>query len=335
MLDQMKSPPWASRVLLVAGLYHLLWGSLAFSMPTRMLTWSGVNPLPIYPQFWQCIGMMAAACSIGLLAASRDPYRHWPIVLVGLLATTLIPFGLLIAMFSETLPAAMGWLILSSGLIWWVPFTSILWGAFRYAHAATNSYQFMVADDPLRELKTSTGETLEQISMKRPQMVIFLRHFGCTFCRQTLSDLSKQRAEIERLGCGITLVHSSGVDDQSFDTEAFLKERGLDDLPRISDPECRLYQMFGLDLGGFRQLFGIKVWVRGLIAGIWGGHGIGRIQGNMFQMPGIYIIDCGQLVTGFQHSQASDRPDLLKLARSAMPALKVSSRLDASQLISP
>lgn len=333
MLDQMKPPIWMSRVLLAAGVYGLGWGLIAVTIPMPMLSWLGVDPLPTYPEFWQFIGIMAAALGIGLIIAASDPYRHWSIVMVGLLGKVFVPIVFLMALANQTLPTGMAWMVVTNDLIWLIPLTSILWGAFRFSRASGTSYRRVMKDDPLRELKSSTGETLEQISMRQPQMVIFLRHFGCTFCRQTLADLSSQRDEIERLGCGITLVHTSGAKDESFDAESFLKQRGLDDLPRISDPECQLYQMFGLDLGGFRQLFGLNVWIRGLIAGIFGGHGIGRIQGNMFQMPGIYIFDCGQLITGFQHSQASDRPDLLKLARTAMPSVKGASTLSDSPVV--
>ena len=42
---------------------------------------------------------------------------------------------------------------------------------------------------------SSSGPSLEQLSHDRPQLVVFLRHFGCTFCRESLADLAEKRAE--------------------------------------------------------------------------------------------------------------------------------------------
>lgn len=164
-------------------------------------------------------------------------------------------------------------------------------------------------DDPLRELKSSRGMTLEEHSQVRPQLVVFLRHFGCTFCREALADLAVQRAEIERRGFDITLVHM--VDDR--EAERFFSSYGLGDLTRVSDAGRRMYEMFGLDRGSLGQLFGLRVWFRGLIAGLFAGHGLGTVRGNPFQMPGVFVLDRGKLVSGFQHRVASDRPDYLGL----------------------
>ena len=168
-------------------------------------------------------------------------------------------------------------------------------------------------DDPLTELRSSNGQTLDELSAERPQLVVFLRHLGCTFCRESLSDLSEQRAEIEGQGYGIVLVHM--VDDER--ANDFFSNYGLESLPRISDTDRRLYQMFGLDAGGVRELFGVRVWVRGFVAGLLSGHGIGRVQGNPFQMPGVYVVDHGNILTGFQHNQASDRPNYCSLIAQA------------------
>ena len=76
-----------------------------------------------------------------------------------------------------------------------------------------------------------------------------------------------------------------------------------------------LYRQFGLDLGGFSQLFGLRVWLRGFMYGVVNGHGIGAVRGNSFQMPGVYLYHCGVLLGGFRHEAASDRPDYIALAR--------------------
>jgi hypothetical protein len=95
---------------------------------------------------------------------------------------------------------------------------------------------------------------------------------------------------------------------------ALFEKHDLADVPRLADPDCRLYRQFGLDMGGFSELLGPLVWVRGFMAGLVRGHGVGRLRGNGFQMPGVYLYHCGQILGGFQHDRASDRPDYAELA---------------------
>jgi len=304
--------PWMTRVLLVAAVYNLAWGALVVGLPGTTLEWAGLEPPLRYPQIWQCLGMVVGVYGVGYAIAARDPFRHWPILLVGLLGKLLGPIGFLCGLLAGSLPASMGWTILLNDLIWWVPFAMILWAAFYFHQTTIHHYaQDILDDDPVHELLSNDQQSLHQLSQIRPQLVVFLRHAGCTFCREALADLGRQRREIESHGCGIVLVHL-GPDDSA---EQILSERGLADVPRISDPECRLYQQFGLEMGQFRQLFGAKVWLRGIQAGLINGHGIGAIEGNPLQMPGAFLVENGRFLSGFQHETAADRPDYLDFVR--------------------
>jgi len=304
--------PWMKQLLKAAGIYNLVWGLLAIAIPVAMLDSLHVKADPVAVRFWQCIGMIVGVYGVGYLVASRDPYHHWPITLVGLLGKVLGPIGLAWTVADGTLPARLGWMTVTNDLIWLIPFAMILWGALYYSQASGSAYAQPEADDPLRELMTNTGERLDELADSQPQLVVFLRHAGCTFCRESLSELSKQRSQIESTGCGIVLVHL-GRDDG----KGFFARYDMQDIPRIQDPNCRLYRQFGLGLGDFAELFGLRVWIRGVIAGLIYGHRPGTIMGNSFQMPGIYLYHCGQVLGGYQHKNASDRPNYLALAKQA------------------
>ncbi len=307
---------WMKYVLLAAAVYNFVWGGIAVFMPTSMLGWFGLQPSATEAVFWQCIGMIVGVFGVGFLIAATHPYRHWPIVLVGFLGKLFGLVGFAVALSSHALPAQFGWVILTNDIAWLVPFTIILWGAVLHDHAAGSAYDTPEADVPLQDLRTNTGRTLDRLASEQAQMVVFLRHSGCTFCREALAEISLRRNEIEAAGCGIVLVHLGAGDGREF-----FAQYGMDDVPRISDPQCRLYRQFGLDLGDFRQLFGMRVWIRGIVAGLLHGHGLGWPQGNSFQMPGVFTYYQGQVIEGFQHDQASDRPDYVELAkRSSRPS---------------
>lgn len=131
-----ESPVWMGRVLIAAAAYNLAWGAFAILSPLTIFQLAGFQPLPLYPELWQCIGMIVGVYGIGYGIAASNPTRHWPIVLVGLLGKIFGPIGFAGAVASGRFPAAMGWTILTNDLIWWIPFTGILWHAARVSRRA-------------------------------------------------------------------------------------------------------------------------------------------------------------------------------------------------------
>jgi hypothetical protein len=126
-----RFPEWHTRLLKAAAIYNLVWGAIAIVFPMLLFRLVGMDPLPNYPELWQCIGMIVGVYGIGYWIAAGDPVRHWPIVLVGLLGKIFGPIGFLQAVLNDRFPVAMGFTILTNDLIWWVPFTLILLNARR------------------------------------------------------------------------------------------------------------------------------------------------------------------------------------------------------------
>ena len=128
------APAWMRWTLYAAAAYNLLWGAWVVLRPNDFFILTGL-PLPTYPSIWQCVGMIVGVYGLGYAVAGRDPYRHWPIVLVGLLGKLLGPVGYVdAALIRGSLDPAFGWTIPTNDLIWWVPFTLILLGAWRHHH---------------------------------------------------------------------------------------------------------------------------------------------------------------------------------------------------------
>src|SRR5215468_2521786 len=96
MQAERTAPRWMSGVLWAAAVYNLLWGGCVVLFPLQPFRWLGM-PLPNYPQIWQCVGMIVGVYGIGYACAARDPLRHWPIVLVGLLGKIFGPLGFLLS----------------------------------------------------------------------------------------------------------------------------------------------------------------------------------------------------------------------------------------------
>ncbi len=157
----------------------------------------------------------------------------------------------------------------------------------------------------LKRSVTQRGESLASIAESSSALLVFLRHAGCTFCREALADIAREREQIEKRKIRIVLVHMGDFGA----LDPLLGKHGLHDVDRICDPGQELYDAFGLKRGSVRQLFGPKVWWRGIQAGIIAGHGIGRPAADAAQMPGMFLLEQGVIAGRFRHRSAADRPD--------------------------
>jgi peroxiredoxin len=318
------APAWMSRWLVAAGIYNLAWGALTVLVPNWLFDLTGMER-PLYPFIWQCVGMIVGVYGIGYLAAARDPFRHWPIVLVGFLGKIFGPLGYVTGVLDGTVPAAFGVTLPTNDLIWWVPFGLMLYGAFRAntdtaagtntaagsAHAGSAAAGSAAAnlDTVLETARTQAGPSLAELSRAGPVLLLLLRHSGCVFCREALADAAAALPKIEAAGARLVLVHQ-GTDDE---LRPLLARYGLERIDRVSDPTKVVYRGLEVPRGSFGQLFGPAVWGRGLAA-VLQGHGIGALVGDGFQMPGAFLIRDGRVIAAYRHRHAADRPDYGGLA---------------------
>lgn len=306
--------PWMKATLGLAALYNLAWGLWVVLDPGALFRLTGL-PAPLYPQIWQCVGMMVGVYGVGYAVAAAAPLRHWPIVLVGLLGKILGPAGFAVALADRALPASWGWIILANDLVWWAPFGLILAAAWRSRPGAAAAGNGEPLAGPsvalaLRVARSHRGESLLSLSRRRPRLVVCLRHLGCSFCRETLAEVSRRRAGIEGAGVSVVLVHPGSDDERA---ARLFETYGLAAVDRIADPGRVLYGALGLARGGWRQVLGPRVFWRAARAATHG-HRPGRKGGDVWQMPGAFLIADGRVVEAFRPKDVAEMPDLEALA---------------------
>ena len=163
----------------------------------------------------------------------------------------------------------------------------------------------------LQRYRTESGRTLLELVDESPILLIFLRHFGCSFCRQTLDDVSKLRGEIEAKGIRPVFVHL-GTPERA---KPYFDYYHLSDVERVSDPQASLYTgpVFNLTRkSAFSHILVpkvVKAWLQGAIRN----HGIGMIKEDADQMPGIFFLRQRAIVRAFRYMTIADEPDYLKL----------------------
>jgi len=164
----------------------------------------------------------------------------------------------------------------------------------------------MSKDIRLAGLLTNSKESVAELSHKGPVLLVFLRHFGCIFCREALRDLSLKRKEYEEKKIKIVFIHMS----DSETAEMYFRSFNLDGVRHISDPQCAYYAAFNLKKGNISQLFGFKNLVRGFEVTIGKGIPVMASQlGDGNQMPGMFLVHEGKIIKEFIHTYAGDKTD--------------------------
>jgi len=161
---------------------------------------------------------------------------------------------------------------------------------------------------------TNKDNNLLSMSKEKPIMLVFLRHFGCVFCRDALRELSSLKSFFEEKEVDIVFVHMA----EQVIAEEFFEKYELTNFESISDPSCELYNSFGLGKGNFNQLFGLKSLIRGFEASKHGTMISLKQIGDGFQMPGIFIISQGKIVASYIHQKAADKPNYKDLVNCAL-----------------
>lgn len=309
-----RNSQWMKAILVIAGIYHILWGSSAILFPDFWFNIAGLKA-PNFIQIWQAFGLFFAVFGLGFILASINPLRHWPIILVAFLIKIFAPIGFLFYYFKGELPLVILNMHFTNDIIWWIPFGLILYNAYKHEYLLDNEIIHFTEHDTeelLSWYSTNKNVSLIDLSSQQPVMLVFLRHFGCTFCRATLTDIARYRDAIEKVGTRIVLVHQLTEKE----AELELSKYGIKNIDHISDPELILYKGFHLKRGTILQLFGVEEWSTFIQKGIIKGLGIGSPgEQDPFQMPGIFLIHKGKIEKQFIHKTASEIPPYLELAK--------------------
>ncbi len=162
----------------------------------------------------------------------------------------------------------------------------------------------------LNAMVTNLSENLMQLTRKKSVLLVFLRHFGCVFCKEALHDLADLKETFHKKNVQMVFVHMS---DETVADEYF-KNYNLEGVSHISDPICNYYTAFGITKGTFSQLYGLRTWIRGFEAKRSGFDlELAKNLGDSTQMPGIFLLNNGKILDHFIHKKTSDRPDYQKL----------------------
>jgi hypothetical protein len=165
----------------------------------------------------------------------------------------------------------------------------------------------------LASIHTESGASLLELAEASPVLLVFLRHFGCSFCRQAISDVADLQDELKRRGVRPVFVHLGTLER----AKVFFDYYGIGEVERVSDPEAKVYQnpVFAISrIHPVLTLFQPAVWM-GWLKGALFKHGIGAIKEDGKQMQAIFFLKGPMIVRDFRYKTIADEPDYLKLIR--------------------
>jgi peroxiredoxin len=146
----------------------------------------------------------------------------------------------------------------------------------------------------------------------KPTLVVFLRSFGCTFCREALSDVAAVKPAIDAAGANVAFVHT----EPATDADPWFAKYGLQDVVHVSDPTLAHYRAFGLGRTKAGSIVDPLVWVRGASCALSHGFGVQTIE-MMRRAPGVFLVQRGKILAEYRHRSPADRPDYIAIIRSA------------------
>ncbi len=143
-------------------------------------------------------------------------------------------------------------------------------------------------------------------------LLVFLRHFGCIFCKEAVADL-REAAEAAPAYPEI-LFFTQGSPRES---RAFLRE--WPGARAVSDPELAFYEAFGIRRASLLEALGPAVFKARFRARAKG-HANGPPDGDIWRMPGCLLVEDDRIVWRFEAEHAADHPDF-----TTIPALLAAS----------
>lgn len=154
-----------------------------------------------------------------------------------------------------------------------------------------------------RTLLDDSGAEVELSGLwaERPVALVFMRHFGCIFCREHAADLNEAVGEVEAAGGSLAAI-GLGTPAQAAE---FRRMSGIT-YPLLVSEDTSVHEAMGLGRGNWTRVIGPQN-IGGAIRAARKGHSAKRTGADMSQLGGTFVIDTsGRPVFEHRASKAAD-----------------------------
>ena len=290
--------------LFTLGVYSILVGLVYMINPNLFFQLTNLD-LPFYPFIWQCFGAFYVSMGISVLISALNPARFWPVLFLCMLSKLIVCVSFSIFCIQEIVPDGFIYEVIFNNLIWLPLLIYILYKIYAL-QLVVDGYNIAPFEEAIGSYKTNYDQSIAELSKDRVVLVVFLRHFGCVFCREILFTLNKFKDQISDKKIVLVVVHMLN----NTDARVQLASYNLGDVDCVSDPDRNLYKSFGLRRGRLYQVFGLRVWWKGFVKGVLQGRGFGTEVGDILQMSGFFLLKDSKVIKSFIPEYISELPEL-------------------------
>ncbi len=160
-----------------------------------------------------------------------------------------------------------------------------------------------ILDLPVSGVNLGAATLGGQIHSADLTVLVFLRHLGCIFCKETVRDL-RAASEADPSYPQVVFVGQGDLEESRSFAEKLWPAMSI-----VSDPGKTFYTAMGLGKGSLYQMFGPSVWACGLRAMVKGNLQT-RIVGDLWTMPGAFAVDRrGMILWHHDFENIGDHPN--------------------------
>jgi len=162
---------------------------------------------------------------------------------------------------------------------------------------------------PVAGVNLMPGSLADQLG-EGASVLVFLRHFGCIFCRETVAELRRVVASDPDFPAVLFFFQGSPTEGRVFLRRYWPEARA------VADPEKRFYEAFGVTRGSRLMLLQPSFWQAGRRARAQG-HEQGAAMGDVWMMPGVFLVEKGHVIWSHAFRHAGDHPDFARIPELA------------------
>lgn len=137
-------------------------------------------------------------------------------------------------------------------------------------------------------LDTAGGPVaLSSLWHERPVVLVFVRHFGCLFCREQVAEVRTHAAEFQAAGVDVVVVGNGSIVEAAAFATTYAGP-----LRVLTDPTREAYCAFGMQRG-WRTAANVGTVSRAVRALARGYRQAARPQGDPLQQGGVLVFEAG------------------------------------------
>jgi len=158
-----------------------------------------------------------------------------------------------------------------------------------------------ILQSPVEGLNLNAGLFADQF--EHPQtLLVFLRHYGCMFCREMVRDLRQVSHDLPDYPRVVFVCQGNIEEGRSFFAQYWPEARAIVDEPR------KFYTALGLRRATVGEMVGIQVWTCSFRA-MAKGNFVGKPVGDPWIMPGVFLVQGNEILWSHHFRHQGDHPD--------------------------